>query len=255
MGSAGALIYDGLRPAEVAARLRAPSCLVLARVSSTLDIVHELAGEGAPAGTVVLAEEQIAGRGRLGRRWYSPPGTGIWLGILLRPAGEPASGVFALRAGLAVAGALGDLGAQAALKWPNDVVLENRKVAGILCEARSGGGGSWIAAGVGLNVHGPLPPEVGGLAIALDEIVAGVTRVGLLERLVPRLQALSSAPVLSPAECAEYGTRDWLAGRVLRLPVAGRAIGVDPDGALLVATGRGRERVMAGSVATVNEAM
>lgn len=240
--------YDGLTPAELAARLRAPSCLVLARVTSTLDIVHELAGEGAPAGTVVLAEEQVAGRGRQGRRWHSPPGTGVWLGYLMRPANEPASGVLALRVGLAVAAAVGDLGVRAGLKWPNDVVLENRKLAGILCEARSIAGGGWIAIGVGLNVHGPLPPEVAGHGIALDHVIGGVTRVEVLERLVPRLHALSPAPALSSEECAEYRARDWLAGKELREPVAGRVLGVDADGALLVVTGRGRERVVAGSV-------
>lgn len=242
------LTYDGLAPAELAARLRARSCLVLPRVTSTLDIVHELAEEGAPAGTVVLAEEQVAGRGRQGRRWHSPPGTGIWLGYLMLPTSEPASGVVALRVGLAVAAAVGDLGARAALKWPNDVVLENRKLSGILCEARSARGRGWIAIGVGLNVHGPLPAEVGDRGIALDQVIGGVTRVEVLERLVPRLHALSSAPALSSDECAEYGARDWLAGKELRQPVAGRAIGVDTDGALLVATGRGRERVVAGSV-------
>lgn len=248
MGSPRTLTYDGLTPPELAARLRARSCLVLSQVTSTLDIVHELAGEGAPAGTVVLAEEQVAGRGRQGRRWLSPPGTGIWLGYLMLPGSEPASGVVALRVGLAVAAVVGDLGARAALKWPNDVLLEDRKLAGILCEARSAAGRGWIAIGVGLNVHGPLPVEVGQHGIALEEVIAGVRRVQVLELLVPRLHALSSAPALSADECEEYGTRDWLAGRELRRPVAGRAIGVDVDGALLIATGRGRERVLAGSV-------
>src|SRR5207249_77753 len=74
------MTYDGLAPTDLAARLRVPGCLSLVSVTSTMDIIHELAGEGAPAGTVVLADEQVAGRGRQGRHWHSPRGLGIWLG-------------------------------------------------------------------------------------------------------------------------------------------------------------------------------
>ena len=87
----------GFTPAELAARIRATSCLVLPAVTSTLDIVHELAAEGAPAGTVVLADEQVSGRGREGRRWLSPPGAGLLLGYLhhARGRGETLAGVLA----------------------------------------------------------------------------------------------------------------------------------------------------------------
>lgn len=238
--------YDGLTPADLAARLGSPDCLVLARVTSTMDIVHSLAAEGAPAGTVVLAEEQVAGRGRQGRHWHSPAGKGIWLGYLLRPRAQAAGGVLALRVGLAVASALRDLGAAPSLKWPNDILLGSRKAAGILCEARG-----WVAVGVGMNVHGPLPPEVREHAVALDQVVPRASRVAVLERLVPRLHQVGEAPVLSADERAAYQAQDWLAGRQLLEPVRGRAVGVDLDGALLVETPLGRERVVAGSVVAV----
>lgn len=215
-----------------------------------MDVIHELAEQGAPAGTVVLADEQTSGRGREGRRWHSPPGVGIWLGYLARPAPQAATGVLALRVGLALAAALRDLGASPALKWPNDVYLDDRKAAGVLCEARWLSPGGWVAVGVGVNVRGPLPPELVAHAAAVDEVIPDVTRVAILERLVPRLQRLGSGALLSAEEQKSYGEMDWLAGRELAEPVRGRAVGIDRDGALLVETPQGVKRVLAGTVVT-----
>jgi BirA family biotin operon repressor/biotin-[acetyl-CoA-carboxylase] ligase len=246
------LTYDGVSPADLAARIRCPSCLVLRSVSSTLDLVHELAQEGAPAGTAVLADEQVRGRGREGRRWHSPPGAGILLGYLHRPRGPGVAGVLALRVGLAVGEALSALGFGPRLKWPNDVVLGDRKVGGILCEARSQGAGvSWVAVGIGLNVRGAVPAEVAGKAVALDEVRPGVTRVAVLEALMPRLHQLADGPALSETERAAYRRYDWLAGREVVEPVRGKVLGVDVDGALLVGSARGPERVLAGTVRMV----
>ncbi len=241
--------YDGLTPAELAARVRATSCLVLPRVTSTLDIIHELAAEGAPAGTVVLADEQVQGRGRDGRRWHSPPGAGLLLGYLHRVRGETLAGVLSLRVGLAVGAALAALGVEVRLKWPNDIVLRDRKAGGILCEARSGmAGGGWVAVGVGLNVRSPVPSEVADQAAALGDVRPDLTRVAVLEALLPRLQQLDDGPTLSEAERRGYRERDWLAGREVVQPVAGRVAGVDADGALVVETGDGPRRVLAGTV-------
>jgi BirA family biotin operon repressor/biotin-[acetyl-CoA-carboxylase] ligase len=243
------MMYDGVAPAELAARLRAPGCLALLSVTSTMDIVHELALEGAPAGTVVLADEQVAGRGRQGRRWLSPRGSGIWLGYLVRPARATESGVLALRVGLAVVDALAQNGALARLKWPNDILLHDRKVAGILCEARwSADRLAWVAVGVGINVYGPVPADIAPGAIALNEVVSAARRVPVLESLVPALHQLSDSPVLSEAEQQRYASADWLAGRRLSAPVQGTARGVDPQGALLVDSASGTSRVVGGSV-------
>lgn len=243
------MTYDGLAPGDLAARIRAPSCLVVTRVASTLDVVHELAAEGAPSGTVVLAEEQVAGRGREGRRWHSLRGAGILLGYLHRPAQEPVTGVLALRVGLAVGGALAALGLEPKLKWPNDVLMGDKKVGGILCEARTGSTGSaWVGVGVGLNVRGPLAPEIASHAAALDELDARVTRVAVLEELVPRLHKMGVGHALTVSEQAAYRRFDWLAGRQLVEPLTGRVSGVDPDGALVVQTDGGVRRVVAGSV-------
>lgn len=214
-----------------------------------MDIVHQLASEGAPAGTVVLADEQVTGRGREGRRWHSPPGGGILLGYLHRPAAEPIAGVLALRVGLAVSQALGELGFEPRLKWPNDVMLRDKKVGGILCEARTAPGeATWVGVGIGLNVHGPLPAEVTSCAVALDEAEPTITRLAVLEALMMRLHQLGDGPVLSEAEQAAYRRYDWLAGRDVVEPVPGRVTGVDPDGALVVETRGRRQRVLAGTV-------
>ena len=241
--------YDGLAPADLAARLKAPGCLSLVTVTSTMDIVHELATEGALAGTVVLADEQVAGRGRQGRRWHSPRGGGVWLGYLARPVNATEGGVLALRAGLAVVEAIAEAGASARIKWPNDVLLEDRKLAGILCEARWVADTlAWVAVGIGINVHGPLPVDIANSAVALSEVVPGVTRLTVLDALVPRLHRLPDVPGLTDAERAAYERCDWLAGRSIKEPVRGIALGVDRDGALLVETGRGVSRVVGGSV-------
>ena len=142
---------------------------------------------------------------------------------------------------------LASVGVDVRLKWPNDVVLCDRKAGGILCEARSGPGG-WVAVGIGLNVRSPVPQEVADRAAALGEVRPDLTRVDVLQALLPLLQRLDDGPTLSEAERRGYGARDWLAGRELREPVAGRAAGIDVDGALVVETGSGVRRVLAGTV-------
>ncbi len=244
--------YDGLDPEDLALRTRTPGLVVLAEVTSALDVLHGLAAEGARAGTAVLAAVQTRGRGRQGRSWHSPAGQGIWLAYLVRPPAPLETGVLALRVGLAVAATLEQLGARPRVKWPNDVLLDGRKVAGILCEARGmPGEPGWVAVGIGMNVHGPLPAELAQSAVALDETVP-VTRVTVLERLLPLLNGLALSSRLDPAEQRVYAALDWLRGRQLRAPAAGVARGIDADGALLVETSAGPRRVVAGSVELEN---
>jgi BirA family biotin operon repressor/biotin-[acetyl-CoA-carboxylase] ligase len=241
--------YDGLGSSELAERLRVPQCVSLIRVTSTLDIVHELAADGAAAGMVVLADEQVAGRGRRGQVWHSPPGRGIWLGYLARPRRPIETGVLALRVGLAVAHTLEDLAVETRLKWPNDILLGERKLAGVLCETRwQGNHLRWVAVGIGMNVHGPLPAEVAKTAISLDAVRPGVRRVDVLEQLVPRLLGLPDDAELTTDEQLAYERFDWLRGKDLVKPLNGRVLGVDERGALLVKTGSGLERVAGGHV-------
>ena len=244
--------FDGLPGAALVRRWGVPSCLVVHEVGSALDAVHALGQDGAPGGALVLAEIQTAGRGRDGRTWHSPSG-GIWLALLLRPQ-RAALSIVSIRAGLVVADVVDDLlrAPQARLKWPNDVLLHDRKLAGVLCEGRwQGDELQWLAVGIGINVANPRPPTLRDTAIALAEAAPGVRRLDVLDRLVPPLTRLGmSADKLSEREVAAFAARDWLRDRALRGPVAGRAAGVLPDGALLVERPGGTTAVREGHVET-----
>jgi BirA family transcriptional regulator, biotin operon repressor / biotin---[acetyl-CoA-carboxylase] ligase len=220
------------------------------RVDSTMDLVHELAAEGADAGTAVVAGEQQGGRGSRGRSWHSPPG-GLWLSMVFRPATPGAVEVMSLRTGLAVAEALdGIVSRPLRLKWPNDLMLGERKVGGILCEARwQGHTLSWVTVGVGLNVRNAVPEELADGATALASEQRDITVDDVTQPIVSALRRLDLGPDrLSPAELQRFGRRDWLSGRDLRAPVAGRAAGLRDDGALLVDSTRGEVSLRSGSV-------
>jgi len=244
------LTLDGVPAGDLAPRWGVPRCELVARLGSTLDAAHDLGAAGVPAGTTLIAEEQTAGRGRDGRTWHSPAG-GVWLAMLLRPA-RAELGAVSIRAGLALADAVDALlgRAETRLKWPNDVLLGDRKLAGILCEGRwQGVALQWLAVGVGVNVCNAIPADVARRAVALHEWLPAVRRIDLLDRLVPALARLSaSEPALSVDERAAFAARDWLRGRELRAPAAGRVRGVGPDGALLVDAGGGTVAVREGRV-------
>src|SRR3990172_8195117 len=132
--------------------------VVRAVVTSTMDVLAELAEDGAPEGTVVIADHQTAGRGRLSRSWLAPPGTALLMSILFRPDLPPERlGHVTMAVGLGTLHALDARllsGRRAALKWPNDVLVEGRKIAGLLAEARlSPGRPGAVIVGLGLNVH------------------------------------------------------------------------------------------------------
>lgn len=248
---------DGIPSSVLARRWGVPQCGVFRTLPSTLDAIHDLGGQGAPTGTVVLAEEQTAGRGRDGRSWRSPVG-GAWLGMLLR-APVPAAGVLSLRIGLVLSDVVEAVlvvrptslsGPRAALKWPNDVLVNDRKVAGILCESRwQGDLLQWLAIGIGVNVANAIPDEFANQAVSLSEFRASVRRVDVLDLLVPALLRLTAhGAQLTQFEVAAFARRDWLRGRQLRTPLAGRAAGIRPDGALLVDTGAGTTMVHDGHV-------
>ena len=142
---------------------------VLPEVGSTNDYLKEAAREGAPEGLAVLAERQTAGKGRLGRSFQSPAGLGLWMSVLLRPTCPPERlpPVTALTAA-ACAGAIREVcGAEVGVKWPNDLVLDGRKLCGILTELESGGEGLALVIGIGLNVLGLTKLRIMNMAPAL----------------------------------------------------------------------------------------
>jgi len=230
---------DGVPVSSLARRWGVPQVKVMKTTTSSMDAAHALGAAGAPAGTVIVADEQTAGRGREGRTWHSPLG-GAWLAVLLRPT-QAAAGVLSIRAGLVVADAVDDaLGsARSQLKWPNDVLVDDRKVAGVLCEGRwQGDVLQWLVLGVGVNVANEIPRELAGSAAAMREFAPHVRRIDLLDRLVSGVAAVvRGGPSLSEAECHAFAERDWLRGRALSAPGVGRAGGIRANGALLIEAG------------------
>jgi len=229
-----AATYDGVPASTLAGRLEVPALLLFDQVGSTFDIAHRV-GPDARAGTLVLADEQTAGRGRHGRRWVSAPGAGVWLTLIERPSDARALDVLALRCGLYAAEALDDLaGASIGVKWPNDLYVGPYKLAGTLIETRwRGTAPDWVAIGVGLNVIAPdLSTGVG--------LRAGVSRVDVLERLVPAVRRAASATRhLSDDELARWKRRDVATDRALVAPAFGRSAGITREGELLVADAAG----------------
>ena len=202
--------YDGLSAEQLARLTGAPRVSLHDSTTSVLDVAHALAEAGTAAGTLVLADEQTSGRGRAGRAWSSPRGTGIWLTLVERPADASGLAVLSLRAGLHAASALAPFTAdRVRLKWPNDLHLPAGKLAGILVEARwREARPEWVAIGFGLNVSAP--PAVSGAA----GLAAGVSRAAVLEALVPALrEAAAAVGPLSGEELAAFGARDLARGQ------------------------------------------
>ncbi len=220
-----------------------PEVYQFERVASTMDLVHQLATDGAEAGTAVIAGEQLEGRGSRGRSWHSPPG-GLWLSVLFRPPTLEGLEVMSLRVGMAVADAVDAFVPESLqLKWPNDLMLRGRKVGGVLCEARwQGDSLGWIAVGVGMNVRNGTPDELSSVATSLGADQPALTPEMLAPRVLAALRQLDlGRRQLSRPELKQFAVRDWLRGRLIRRPVAGTVRGLSEDGALLVLTAAGTD--------------
>jgi BirA family biotin operon repressor/biotin-[acetyl-CoA-carboxylase] ligase len=245
------------------------------QVSSTNDVAIEQAAAGAAQGLLILAEEQTAGRGRLDRSWWAPPGSSLLMSLLLRPM-LPPSRVAQLTMCLGLAAVEGieeTTGLRVALKWPNDVVWQGRKLAGMLTELRlSGEHLEYVVLGLGLNVNfvfpgapgAAQPPAAAPLAVPPDVAQAAASLQMALGRPVPRLPLLIA--ILSHCEtwyerlqAGSLPHRAWAArldtlGRRIkvRMPdgeLVGTAIDVTPEGALRVQADDGRvHTVWAGDV-------
>lgn len=231
----------------------------LAEVTSTNDEAKRLAAKGAPEGTVVIAERQTAGRGRRGRAWASVPGN-LFLSIVLRPRIPPAAAPpLAPAIGLAVALAIEDVAPMASeLKWPNDVRVGGRKVAGVLTESMVAGTTlSAVVAGIGLNVGAELPPELAEIATTLSrEAVRNVRKSEVETALLARIEDVYGRFLAGgfAAVHAEWSERDALLGQPVKIDaadgtVAGEGAGIADDGAYLVRVGSGETvRVTSGEV-------
>jgi BirA family biotin operon repressor/biotin-[acetyl-CoA-carboxylase] ligase len=206
----------------------------------------------APEGAVAVCDEQTSGRGRLGRAWQAPPGTAILCSILLRPPAGRRMPELSLVAGMATADAVeGALGLSAQIKWPNDVMVNRRKVAGVLAEARDDA----VVVGIGINVNqtrDELPTDSRSPAASLRTI-DGIVReraailAALLERVEARYEAWSDSGL--DALYDFLGARDFLRGRRVAVDGAeGYAVGIDRQGRLEVDTGGGRRTFESGEI-------
>lgn len=233
-----------------------------AELASTNDRALAWARAGAPHGAMVSADRQTAGRGRLGRTWASPAASDLYVSLILRPPQGPALGALALAVGAGLREGLARWAPQVALKWPNDVLLEGRKLAGVLCEARWVGDLPELVVGFGVNVgrthfDPELAPTATSLALALP---TAPPRAAVLSCLLAALEPIFSdffaggfAAVRARYEphCVTIGARvsvevpGGTGDRELAL-----ALALDPDGALRVAPldGGPARRVESGDV-------
>ena len=222
-----------------------PKVELMESTASTMDIAHRLAAEGCRSGTLVIANHQTAGRGRSGGKWTSETARGIWMTMIERPVDVTGLEVLALRVGLRAARALDRFAPEPVrLKWPNDLYIDNRKLAGILIEARWREGRlEWVAIGVGVNVTAPddMP-----LAAELDP---GTRRVEVLEDLIPAIRSAAiSVGNLKPIELIEWNARDLARGRHCSAPANGVVEGISENGELLVALADSVARFRSGSL-------
>jgi BirA family biotin operon repressor/biotin-[acetyl-CoA-carboxylase] ligase len=233
-----------------------------ASVPSTMDVAAALANQGAPHGVVVAANQQTAGRGRRGTTWVSPPGAGLYFSLIVRrpafakaTAWTPTPSLLTLAAGVGVReGIVATSGLTPDLKWPNDILVGQRKLAGILAEGLAiGSPDPAVIIGVGVNLRpASYPPDVAARATSIeDELGCAVDRDALLtavlDALANRLAALgqNAGDILQAWRAASpsaAGTAvEWDGHR-------GVTAGIDDHGALLVTTATGTERVIAGEL-------
>ena len=228
----------------------------LADTDSTNQYALDRAREGAADGLVVVADHQRAGRGRLGRTWSAPPGASLLVSVLLRPELPPDDRhLVVMAAAVAMAEAVAaTTGVEAELKWPNDLLVGARKLAGILAEAS----GDAVVVGIGVNLDWPeIPEELAEIATACNlEGGRPATREQLLDAFLPRYAA-----ALDDLVGTRRAYRDRLAtvGRRVRVerpdtPLVGTAVGIDHSGRLLVEVDGTTHAVAAGDVVHLRNA-
>lgn len=262
---------DRLHPDDLLARLEGVRVIgrdvrVFEETTSTNDVIEKLARDGVAEGMVVFAERQTRGRGRLGRRWESPAGLGLWFSVLLRPRLAPqAASQLTVSSAVAVARAIErQTGLQPQIKWPNDIVFGTRKAAGILLELGADLDQiRHVVLGIGVDVNvpaGEFPGELREIATSLREQAGEpLDRPALATAILRELDHAYTR--LKAGDFHELGD-EWMRRcstlgknvsiRVGDRVVAGRAESLDEEGALLVRTEHGRlERMVGGDVTLV----
>jgi len=235
--------------------------------SSTNDVAKDMARQGALEGTVVVSEEQTAGRGTKGRSWYSGRGQGLYVSLLLRP-GRPEISLLALAAGLAVQEAVQrshHLIVQ--LRWPNDIVWEGKKLGGVLCESGFlGNRQDYVILGIGLNVNheeNDFPVDIRARAVSMRmAIKEKADGESLLRQLLSSLERWSGIffradgrldIVQAFERCSAFEKGDPLTVMTNDKRVQGVFQGIDPSGALLVEDETGIHRYLSAEVSGVSQ--
>ncbi len=226
--------------------------VVFEETESTNEVGTQLGRQGAPGGLAIFAEHQTSGRGRFGRRWASASHCGLWFSLLLRPAlPEALWARLTTWAAVGVAAAIEQsLGAKAVIKWPNDVFLGGKKVAGILAESGSDTNGCPFAVvGIGVNVNqtaGDFPPELRALAGSLREdtgtvIDRSALATAILRALDTRLPLLGGdfESVIAEARSRSFLLGRWIQVRAGEVVTEGMAEQLDENGQLLLRTADG----------------
>ncbi len=234
------------------------------RIQSTNSIATQLADSGAAEGTIIIAEQQTKGRGRLGRKWFSPAGNSLYFSLILRPKIHPrqAPGISLITA-VALTETISTYGnLPVKVKWPNDVLIGGRKTAGILTELSAEPDiVNFIVVGIGININhkkNDFPEEICNLATSLRiELGKKVKRVQFLKRLLVRLENeyllfKKSGLTETRPKLVEYSSLigNDITLRIGRRSVSGRVMDIDEDGRLIVATPTGPEAFIAGEVTT-----
>ena len=234
------------------------------KIGSTNTVAMEAAASGAPEGSVFLAEEQTAGRGRGAHTWESPRSAGIYCSVVLRPQLPPVDVlVMALGAGLAVRSALEQLipGTRADLKWPNDVLIHGKKICGILAEMNAEATRvRYVVIGIGMNVnHSSFPEELQNQATSLRLVTGNEwSRVevtaALLKSVEREYRGLTQGPEARQAILRRFSEcSSWVRGKPVRVEENGSSLegmteGLDERGFLQVRTAQGLQRVLSGTV-------
>lgn len=217
---------------------------MLADVDSTMDELHRRAEGGGAHGLAVVAARQTSGRGRLGRRWDADDG-GLWCSVLARETGRAELEVLSLRVGIAVALALESAiprVPRVMLKWPNDLRLAERKVGGVLVEARwQGSRPEWVVIGVGVNLRNRVPEALAAEAASLAEVTTVPSPEAMAPLVVDAIRgATARTGTLDADELEAWSLRDDLFGLRILAPIAGIAEGITVDGSLRVRQSNGQ---------------
>jgi len=255
---------DELTRAAIEARLRTRTIgrnlELYDRITSTNTRAIALARQGAPQGTLVLAEAQTAGRGRLGRRWYAPPGSSLLMSLILRPLLAPRQAqCTTMICSLGIVEAVArECGLAAQVKWPNDIVLDGKKLGGLLTELGLHGDQlDYVVVGMGLNVNldvAALPDLMTPATSLSAEAGRCISRLELLSAILEGIEARSDRLVRGWSPHEEWRQHlatlgEWVRVSSLEEVIEGTAEDVDEDGALLVRTDDGElRRVLVGDV-------